>query len=145
MSIDLEAIFEPPAKLLEQLDDGLTQFNLAKVGGWECHHIAVAARKDGTLIGGISGTAQWDWLEIELLWVETSEQHQGIGSRLLRAVEQAAVAKGFLNSHVRTGGWQALGFYEKHGYEIFGQLEDYPKGHTTYFLKKPGLVQPEAV
>ena len=139
MSIELETIFEPPAELLEQIDDGLAQFNLTKVGGWECHHIAVSARKNGRLIGGISGTAQWDWLKVELLWVETSEQHQGVGSQLLKAIERAAAAKGFLNSRVSTGGWQALAFYEKHGYEIFGQLEDYPKGHTTYFLKKLGL------
>ena len=27
-------------------------------------------------------------------------------------------------------------FYLKHGYEIFGILEDCPKGHKRYYLKK---------
>ncbi len=140
MNIELETIFKPQDALLEKIDDGLEQFNLSKVGGWKCHHIAVSARKGGKLIGGVSGTAQWNWLEIELLWVEASEQRQGVGSRLLGAAEDAAKNKGFSNSHVRTGSWQALGFYQEHGYKIFGQLEDYPEGHTQYFLKKLGLV-----
>lgn len=139
MSVELETIFEPKSDLIEKIDDGLVQFNLAKVGGWECHHIAVSARKDGQLVGGVSGTAQWDWLEVELLWVEAAEQRSGVGSRLLKAIEQAAASKQFLGSHLRTGSWQALRFYQNHGYDIFGQLEGYPKGHTTYFLKKWGL------
>ena len=139
MSIKLTTVFEPASNLIDKIDRGLEQFNLSQVGGWACHHLAVFARKEGKLVGGVSGTAQWDWLEVELLWVEAAEQHRGLGGQLLRAVEHAAAAKGFLNSHVRTGSWQALGFYQKHGYEIFGQLEDYPKGHTTYFLKKLGL------
>ena len=27
-------------------------------------------------------------------------------------------------------------FYEKQGYEVFGVLEDCPKGHCRYYLKK---------
>ena len=134
--MDFETVFEPGSDLIEKIDGGLEQFNLSKVGGWECHHLAVLARKDGEIVGGVYGTAQWDWLEIELAWVKASERQQGVGSRLLSALETAAVAKGYLNAHVRTGSWQALDFYQKRGYKTFGQLEGYPKGHTTYFLKK---------
>ena len=140
MSINFETIFEPTDELSEEIENGLDRFNISKLGGWECHHIAVSARKDGQLVGGAMGTAQWDWLQVELLWVEASEQRRGVGSHLLTAIEKAAASKGFLNAHVRTGSWQALGFYQKHGYDVFGQLEGFPKGHTTYFLKKLGSV-----
>ena len=139
MSVELETVFEPTRSLIDEIDDGLEQFNLSQVGGWACHHLAVFARRDGKLIGGVSGTAQWDWLEVELLWVEAAEQRRGLGSQLLGAVEHAAATKRFSNSYVRTGSWQALGFYQKHNYEVFGQLGDYPEGHTTYFLKKLGI------
>jgi GNAT superfamily N-acetyltransferase len=136
MNIDIGVIFEPKDELIEKIDEGLTQFNLEKLGGWECHHIAVVARKGGKVIGGIFGTAMWDWFEIDQLWVDASERHKGIGSQLLQVLEGAAVTKGFTRSHIRTGDWQALTFYEKYGYAVFGELEDYPQGHTTYFLKK---------
>ena len=31
---------------------------------------------------------------------------------------------------------QARPFYEGHGYHVFGSLDDYPAGHTCYFLTK---------
>ena len=31
---------------------------------------------------------------------------------------------------------QALPFYEKHGYTVFGVLENYPTGHSRYFVRK---------
>jgi hypothetical protein len=35
-----------------------------------------------------------------------------------------------------TFSFQALGFYEKLGYRIFGELGDVAGGHKWYFLKK---------
>ena len=35
-----------------------------------------------------------------------------------------------------TTDWQAKPFYEKHGYRVFGEIDDYPLGHTCYFLVK---------
>lgn len=32
--------------------------------------------------------------------------------------------------------FQALPFYEREGYSIFGILEDYPPGHRQYYLRK---------
>jgi hypothetical protein len=37
---------------------------------------------------------------------------------------------------------QAMEAFQKAGYEVFGKLDDYPPGHSKYFLKKelvPGL------
>ena len=28
------------------------------------------------------------------------------------------------------------GIYQKYGYELYGQLDDFPPGHTRYYLKK---------
>jgi hypothetical protein len=39
--------------------------------------------------------------------------------------------------HLDTYDFQALGFYKKLGYGVFGELDDYPPGHTRYFLTKP--------
>ena len=35
-----------------------------------------------------------------------------------------------------TGDLNALPFYQKRGYTIFGELPDMPPGHTQYFMRK---------
>jgi hypothetical protein len=43
--------------------------------------------------------------------------------------------KSFL-SHLDTFDWQTKEFYLKHGYEVFGVLDDCPPGHKRYYMKK---------
>ena len=136
---ELEIIFEPEPKIVDAIDGGLTAYNLNKLGGWACHHLAVVVRDDQEMIGGLYGTLQWDWLEIDFAWVDESRRKEGFGTKLVKAAEAAAISKGVYNVHLRTGSWQAAGFYEKLGYNLFGQLEDYPNGFTTYFMKKRDL------
>lgn len=44
----------------------------------------------------------------------------------------------FLTTH----SFQARPFYERFGYEVFGELSDHPAGHILYFMKKT-LEDPE--
>jgi len=37
---------------------------------------------------------------------------------------------------IDTMDFQALPFYERHGYSVFGVLDDMPRGHQRFFLKK---------
>jgi ribosomal protein S18 acetylase RimI-like enzyme len=43
---------------------------------------------------------------------------------------------GFEYVRTETLDFQARPFYEKQGFEVYGELKDYPKGHTTYCLVK---------
>ena len=47
-----------------------------------------------------------------------------------------AASRGCFAATLDTHSFEALGFYQKRGYEVFGTLEDYPPGHTKYFLRK---------
>jgi hypothetical protein len=38
--------------------------------------------------------------------------------------------------HLDTMSFQALPFYQKQGYTVFGILEDLPEGHRRYYLRK---------
>lgn len=51
-------------------------------------------------------------------------------------MEDFAVEKGCRFIYLDTFSFQAPGFYKKNGYEIFGMLEDHPKGFNQYFLHK---------
>ena len=47
-----------------------------------------------------------------------------------------AARRGCHRASLDTTSFQALPFYLKHGYAIWGQLDDFPIGHSRYFLKK---------
>jgi GNAT superfamily N-acetyltransferase len=60
----------------------------------------------------------------------------GVGSRLLADAEQEARRRGCHAVHLMTGSFNALPFYQKRGYTIFGELSDMPMGNTQYFMQK---------
>jgi len=49
------------------------------------------------------------------------------------AIEGAAEERGYERAHLDTLRYQARAFYEKLGYRMFGELEDYPPGTLASF------------
>lgn len=119
------------------IEEGLTQHALptTRVPGFQ--PIAVLARdRQAALVAGAVGTINWNWLHIGLLWVSESLRHTGLGSRLIAEIEHAAMQHGCTRAHLDTFSYQARPFYERHGYRVFGTLEDYPPGHQRFFMEK---------
>jgi GNAT superfamily N-acetyltransferase len=71
-----------------------------------------------------------------LLWLAEEVRGQGFGSQLLSMAEGEARQRGCHHAFVDTTSFQALPFYQKCGYTLYAQLEDFPPGHRRYFLKK---------
>lgn len=89
------------------------------------------------LVGGLVSYIDWGrWLYIDTIWVDTDYRGQGIGKYLIKSAEQKAINKGIKRARLWTFDFQALNFYKKLGYTVYGKLEDYPEGHTIYYLKK---------
>lgn len=119
------------------LGAGLTEHALPTTRTPGFQPIAVFARgPHGRLAGGVQGQINWNWLHVALLWVAEERRHQGLGSRLLQAIEQAARERGCRWAHLDTFSYQARPFYERHGYEVFATLDDYPPGQQRFYLKK---------
>lgn len=94
-------------------------------------------KDEGKIIAGINTLIfPWGIMYVDVLFVDESYRHKGLGSALLTRVENEAKAMGTALSNLTSFDFQARDFYTKQGYEIFGILEDSPKGHTLYFLKK---------
>jgi GNAT superfamily N-acetyltransferase len=87
-------------------------------------------------IGGLWGRSAYDWLFVEYFAIPDQFRNQDLGSKLLAQAEDIARARGCIGVWLDTYSFQAPGFYAKQGYEIFGTLGDYPKGHSRYYLKK---------
>lgn len=94
------------------------------------------ARSEGIIRGGLLGGTGWNWLYVDVLWVDEACRGKGYGSALLAAAEKEAQTRGCSGVYFDTFGSQALPFYQKHGYSVFGVLEDYPPGSRRSFLQK---------
>ncbi|PZT72233.1 MULTISPECIES: GNAT family N-acetyltransferase [unclassified Streptomyces] len=67
----------------------------------------------------------------------TAHRGSGLGARLLAEAERVAREdRSCARSRVETWDFQAPGFYRKQGYEIRGQVEDFPPGVTQFTLTK---------
>ena len=94
--------------------------------------------EEGNIIAGINAYMVYQsTVKVEILWVDTRYRGKGYGSELLRYVENKATTFGAHMIHLDTFDFQARGFYEKCGYEVFATLEDSPaKGSKRFYMKK---------
>lgn len=94
-------------------------------------------KEEEKVVAGITGVVfPWGILYIDTLFVDEGHREKGLGSRLLQKIEAEAKALGTTLANLNSYEFQAKDFYIKQGYEIFGVLEDSPKGHSLYFLRK---------
>jgi GNAT superfamily N-acetyltransferase len=120
----------------------LHEFNVARMGPTVFQPFALSALEGGELVGGILAQTVIDWLQIDILWVAEDRRGAGIGGALLEHAEAEAQRRGCRRALLDTFDWQAEPFYRKHGYEVFGRLEDCPSpGHVRMYLRKT-LAQP---
>jgi len=116
---------------------GIKEYNAQKAGNDHGKTLCFVILAPGEEIaGGIIGATYWDWLYVDLMWIREDLRQQGFGERLLSLAEEEARKRGAKHSYLDTFSFQAPGFYKKLGYEVFGELHDFPPGHTRYFLEK---------
>lgn len=76
------------------------------------------------------------WCYLDYLFVDENYRRNNIASSLIKLVEDYARKNNCVGIRLETWSFQAKGFYEKNGYEIFGKLENHPPTTTLYMLKK---------
>jgi GNAT superfamily N-acetyltransferase len=119
------------------IEASLIKYNLQHAGPSSYRSLTVAARdQSGELVGGVTGCTYWGWLLIQSFWVHESWRGRGLGTRLLRAAEQEAIARGCHSSQLESFSFQKWEFYETHGYERYGTLNDFPFEHQRISFRK---------
>lgn len=138
--LNFEVTQNPNNDDLKTISVGLQTHNAKTIGGVatedELRFAVFAKDIDGRVIGGLRAVASWDWVNIEVIWVDEDARGAGVGQQLLRKAEEFAVSKDVFRLCLETTSFQARGFYEKQGYEVFGELEEYPRGHTMFYMKR---------
>lgn len=93
------------------------------------------------LAGGLTAATSYGWLLVKTLWVAEKHRRQGLGRSLMKSAEDKARGFGCHSVWLDTSNPDAMNFYRKLGYEVFGQLSNSasqpPAGHRRWFMKKP--------
>jgi GNAT superfamily N-acetyltransferase len=116
---------------------GISEFNTQQAGEDDGKNLCFVLRDpDDAVVGGVIGSTFWNWFHINLMWIREDLRGKGYGAKLLALAEDEAQKRGAKYTYLDTFSFQAPGFYTKYGYEIFGELSDFPEGHQRYFMKK---------
>jgi GNAT superfamily N-acetyltransferase len=135
--ITIELVERPDPDIVQAIEGGLNDYNVSKTGTRDEAPFALLIRDaEGALIGGLFAVVFWSGLAIDLFWIAGEYRGLGLGSRLLLQAEtegrRRGANKAFLNTHT----FQAPGFYELQGYELYGELKDFPPGYDRrYYVK----------
>lgn len=115
----------------------LRAFTDTKAGPGNSRPLAILVRDEaGAVIGGLWGRTARGWLYVDLFGLPKTLRGTGLGTRLLRMAEQEARVRGCIGIWLDTFSFQARPFYEKLGLSVFGQIDNFPEGHTRFFLSR---------
>lgn len=121
----------------DEITRALVAFNDKAAGPSGFQSLAVLVQDaDGKTIGGLWGKTVYDWLIVELFVVPEQFRRQDLGSDILSRAETIARERGCIGAWLDTYEFQALAFYQKQGYELFGTVDDHPRGSRRFFVKK---------
>ena len=133
----IEVLESPEQELIDYLDKKIDEFNWAN---WEVSKrlpLAVQIKNDqGEVIAGAAARSFGDWLLLDTLWVSDDLRGQNIGSEILKEIEASGKKRGCIKCLLDTLSFQAMPFYEKHGYETQWVQQGYPKTGSKYFMLK---------
>lgn len=134
---DIIAVEKPDDSVWDVVGWGLHNYNVRLAGDPQSQQLCfVLRRQKEEIVGGLIGKIHWEWLYIDLLFVKEELRGCGYGHRLLEIAENEARQRGAKHVYLDTFSFQAPEFYKQHGYQVFGELKDFPTGHQRYFLAK---------
>ncbi|RGW12915.1 GNAT family N-acetyltransferase [Enterococcus asini] len=104
----------------------------------EATSLAFGLYQEERLVGGLLAKISMETAHINLLAIDETLRGQDWGTKLMAHGEEAFKELGLKNITLTTRSYQAKGFYEKQGFDLFAELADVPKVGITryYFIKR---------
>jgi ribosomal protein S18 acetylase RimI-like enzyme len=130
---------DPSASLadVDVVRRGLIEFNARHLPDDNYEPLTVLVRDgDHRVVGGLLGSFYWGVVAVDIVWLADNIQGQGIGAQMMQLVEEEACRRGASCIHLDTMSFQARGFYEKLGYQVYGELTGYPNGVSRSYMVK---------
>lgn len=97
----------------------------------------ISLKKNGQLLGSAQISLSFNYLLLESIWVEETEQKNGFGVRLYNEIENFAKQQNCDKILLNTFDFlNALTFWQRVGFEKVGVVENCPPGHKLIYLEK---------
>jgi len=112
---ELNDIYEDFSKI--EVQDGIPQREQAR--------FQFLAEENGEVIGFASGLTNHRWFYLTDLWVHENYRRQGLGTKLLKMLEEKAASAGMEHIYTWTSGFVNPAFYTKQGYTVFAVFEEF--------------------
>ena len=121
----------------EVIENGIAAYSEAYEQKYErVDYLKKLVDKDGNFMAGVIADAEKGGNGfVNALFVEEPLRRQGLGTVLLREAEKLAKENDASMVLTTAGDWN-VGFFQKNGYLLRGELKDVPKGHDCYELYK---------
>jgi len=128
----------PPPEAESAIADGLNAFNERQTGIAHSRPLAVLLHgaNTGALLGGLVGRTSLGLFFVDLIFVPDELRGSGVGSEIMSRAEAEAVARGCTQAVLYTIAFQAPGFYQRLGYQVFGEVRSGPADQARIFMTK---------
>ncbi len=128
---------EPDPRDFKALSDGLLSYHAQQGHPRKSEKLSIFLKdENGKAHAGIIVTFLWNGMHIDSLWVDSELRGKGYGTQLMKMAEEEAVKRRCTIAYTDTFTWQAPGFYEKLGYTLYGNLDNFPEGNALKYYRK---------
>jgi ribosomal protein S18 acetylase RimI-like enzyme len=134
--VSLRIESDPDPADLERIDDGIRAAAAHVTDIPPETDLAVFAREDGQIFGGVYGWTWGDCCELVGLWVDDAQRGRGIGTALMLMAEDEARARGCRQIVIFVHTFQPQALYERLGYTEIGRVTDFPAGSDAVWMLK---------
>ena len=132
----IKKIDETNEKVGEFINKAFTDYAIKCCVELNFEEYCFVAEEDGEIVGAITGRAYYNEVHIGDLIIDEKYRRLKVGSKLVKAVEETFVGKGYDKITLTTFGFQAPEFYKKLGYELEFVREDKDPQLCKYFYIK---------
>ena len=132
----IRRVEEDDPKIGEFINKEFTDYALKNEVTLGYDEFCFVEEEDGKILGAITGRAYYNEVHIGDLIVSKDCRRSGLGSKLVKAVEEYYSGKCYDIITLTTFGFQAPEFYKKLGYKIEFARENKDPKLSKYFLSK---------
>lgn len=126
----------PTDKDLAVVSAGVVKFGRAEAEGSDPRPLACFLREEGIIVAGATGRVEFGRLFVGYLWVREDLRGTGLGSSVLRRIEDAARERGARDSLIETMSDRTAHLYRRCGYVDIATIPRYVGSFTRYVMLK---------